>query len=62
MESRNIRSGEGKTKIKPLGRPEKLIRKAVLGMKGICMENVERIATANTVEENILLLEWAGWN
>lgn len=57
VESRNIRSGEGKTKIKPLGRPEKLIRKAGLGMKVICMENVKRIATANTVGENVLLLE-----
>lgn len=62
VKSRNIRSGEGKTRIKPLGRPEKLLRKAGLGMKGICMENVERTATANTVGENVLLLEWEGWN
>lgn len=44
-----MRVWESETKREVAGKPRKLIWETGLGMKGICMKNVGKIATVNRV-------------
>lgn len=55
--SRNMRVWESETKKEAEGKSKKSIGKTGLGMKGICVKNVGKIATVNGIGGNAWALD-----